>query len=195
MMYLDTTPRLIQAEMFSAMPDQFRRKGVSTEWADANRPGPADRLLYRRGHPSTPPVISISSTFPSVAFFGLRLTEKWTLVIEYEGWPNGLKISREGRIFVADYRRGIMELDTKSRAHAAGYWPHAIRSPSRAAMICISHPNGDIYFTDQGQTGLHDPTGRVYRLKPSGQLDCLINTASARTGWCSIPSKPCCLSR
>ncbi len=25
--------------------------------------------------------------------------------------------------------------------------------------------NGDIYFTDQGQTGLHDPTGRVYRLQ------------------------------
>lgn len=24
--------------------------------------------------------------------------------------------------------------------------------------------NGDLYFTDQGLTGLHDPTGRLYRL-------------------------------
>jgi len=28
-----------------------------------------------------------------------------------------------------------------------------------------------LYFTDQGQTGLHDPTGRVYRLTAGGRLD------------------------
>lgn len=38
-MYLDTPPKLIEAEIFSAMPDCFRRKGVRTDWADANRPG------------------------------------------------------------------------------------------------------------------------------------------------------------
>ncbi|MGY3079118.1 sugar lactone lactonase YvrE [Bradyrhizobium sp. LM6.10] len=35
--------------------------------------------------------------------------------------------------------------------------------------------NGDIYFTDQVQTGLHDPTGRVFRLCPDDRLDCLIS--------------------
>jgi len=38
MMYLDTPPKLIPTQVFSAMPDEFRRK-VRTEWADANRPG------------------------------------------------------------------------------------------------------------------------------------------------------------
>ena len=38
MMYLETPPKLIETEIFSAMPDEFRRK-VRTEWADANRPG------------------------------------------------------------------------------------------------------------------------------------------------------------
>ena len=28
--------------------------------------------------------------------------------------------------------------------------------------------NGDLYFTDQGQTGLHDPTGRLFRLRQAG---------------------------
>jgi gluconolactonase len=42
--------------------------------------------------------------------------------------------------------------------------------------------NGDIYFTDQGQTGLHDPTGRVYRLRTSGQIDCLIDTGISPNG-------------
>jgi len=31
MMYLDAPPRLIGTEVFSAMPDQFRRKGARTE--------------------------------------------------------------------------------------------------------------------------------------------------------------------
>jgi hypothetical protein len=46
MMYLDTPPRLIGTEVFSAMPDGFRRKGQRTDWADANRPGqPTDCFI------------------------------------------------------------------------------------------------------------------------------------------------------
>jgi hypothetical protein len=30
---------------------------------------------------------------------------------------------------------------------------------------------GRQYFTDQGQSGLHDPMGRVYRLRTDGGLD------------------------
>ena len=42
--------------------------------------------------------------------------------------------------------------------------------------------NGDLYFTDQGQTGLHDPTGRVYRYTAAGQLTCLVNTVPSPNG-------------
>ena len=46
MMYLDVPPRLIGTEVFSAMPDRFRRKGARTDWADANRPGqPTDCFI------------------------------------------------------------------------------------------------------------------------------------------------------
>ena len=34
--------------------------------------------------------------------------------------------------------------------------------------------NGDLYFTDQCLTGLHDPTGALYRLRSNGQLDKLL---------------------
>jgi gluconolactonase len=50
--------------------------------------------------------------------------------------------------------------------------------------------NGDVYFTDQGQTGLHDPTGRVYRLAPDGRLDCLIDTGISPNGL--VPPRACC---
>src|ERR1700733_8007212 len=46
MMYLDRPPLLIETKVFSAMPDQFRRKGVRSTWADANRPGvPTDCFI------------------------------------------------------------------------------------------------------------------------------------------------------
>ena len=49
--------------------------------------------------------------------------------------------------------------------------------------------NGDIYFTDQGQTGLHDPTGRVYRLSRPGRLDCLIDTGISPNGLVLDPAE------
>src|SRR5256885_15611928 len=30
--------------------------------------------------------------------------------------------------------------------------------------------NGDLYFTDHGQTGIADPSGRVYRLRANSEL-------------------------
>jgi gluconolactonase len=42
--------------------------------------------------------------------------------------------------------------------------------------------NGDLYFTDQGQTGIADPTGRVYRLRASGELQRLVQNAPSPNG-------------
>lgn len=42
--------------------------------------------------------------------------------------------------------------------------------------------NGDLYFTDQGQTGVHDPTGRVYRYTRDGRLECLISNGPSPNG-------------
>ena len=42
--------------------------------------------------------------------------------------------------------------------------------------------NGDLYFTDQGQSGLHRPDGRVYRWRVDGALECLIDNAPSPNG-------------
>ncbi len=49
--------------------------------------------------------------------------------------------------------------------------------------------NGDLYFTDQGQTGLHDPTGRVYRYTHTGPLECLIDTVPSPNGIALNPKE------
>jgi gluconolactonase len=46
---------------------------------------------------------------------------------------------------------------------------------------------GNVYFTDQGQSGLHDPSGRLYRLRPDGQLDLLLSNVPSPNGVALSP--------
>ena len=186
-MYLETPPRLIETRVFSAMPEHFRRKGVRTEWADANRSGnPTDCFIEGPSFDAAGNLYIVDIPFGRI--FSIAPDGNWSLVIEYEGWPNGLKINPEGRILVADYRRGIMECDAK-----AGRMKPVLASRNSESFRGCNDlhiaSNGDIYFTDQGQTGLHDPTGRVYRLTRSGRLDCLIDTGPSPNGLVLDPKE------
>jgi len=186
MMYLETPPRLIQTEIFSAMPDEFRRK-VRTEWADANRPGAmTDCFIEGPSFDADGNLYIVDIPFGRI--FRISPAKNRSLVVEYDGWPNGLKIARDGRILVADYRHGIMELDAR-----AGRMQKILTSRNSESFKGCNDlhlaSNGDIYFTDQGQTGLHDPTGRVYRLETSGKLDCLIDTGISPNGLVLDPAE------
>jgi gluconolactonase len=187
MLYLETPPRLIETKIFSSMPDQLRRKGVRTEWADANRPGhPTDCFIEGPSFDADGNLYIVDIPFGRI--FKIAPDGQWSLAVEYEGWPNGLKISAEGRILVADYRHGIMELDAK----AGRMKPVLTSRYSESFRGCNDlhiAKNGDIYFTDQGQTGLHDPTGRVYRLKTDGRLDRLIDTGISPNGLVLDPNE------
>jgi len=187
MMYLETPPRLIGTKIFSAMPDTFRRKGVRTDWADANRPGvPTDSFIEGPSFDKDGNLYIVDIPFGRI--FRIAPDATWSLVIEYEGWPNGLKIAADGRILVADYMHGIMELD----AEAGSIKPILTSRNSESFRGCNDlhlASNGDIFFTDQGQTGLHDPSGRVYRLTVGGRLDCLIDTGISPNGLVLDPSE------
>jgi|SRR5665213_454640 len=187
MMYLDTPPRLIETKVFSAMPDQFRRKGVRSDWADANRPGqPTDCFIEGPSFDAAGNLYVVDIPFGRI--FSIAPDGAWTLVIEYDGWPNGLKIGADGRILVADYKHGIMQLDAK----AGRMLPVMTARNSESFRGCNDlhiATNGDIFFTDQGQTGLHDPTGRVYRLSHEGWLDCLIDTGISPNGLVLDPTE------
>ena len=187
MMYLETPPKLIETRVFSAMPDNFRRKGVATEWADANRPGnPTDCFIEGPSFDKDGNLFVVDIPFGRI--FRIAPDGKWSLVVKYEGWPNGLKISPEGRIFVADYRHGIMECDA-----GAGRMQKVLTSRNSESFRGCNDlhlaSNGDIYFTDQGQTGLHDPTGKVYRFTKAGRLDCLIDTGPSPNGLVLDPGE------
>lgn len=90
------------------------------------------------------------------------------VMVSYEGEPNGLKIHRDGRVFVADHLHGVMVLDPKTRT-IRPYLQHVHREGLKGLNDLFFASNGDLYFTDQGESALEDATGRVYRLRADGK--------------------------
>jgi gluconolactonase len=187
MMYFDRSPLLMETTVFSTMPDRFRRKGVRSSWADANRPAmPTDCFIEGPSFDADGHLFIVDIPFGRI--FRITPDGEWSLVVEYDGWPNGLKIHPDGRILVADYRHGIMQLDARARRMQPVLTARNSESFKGCNDLHIAR-SGDIYFTDQGQTGLHDPTGRVYRLSADGKLDCLLHTGISPNGLVLDPNE------
>jgi gluconolactonase len=111
-----------------------------------------------------------------------------TRVAEYRGEPNGLKIHRDGRIFIADHEQGLLVLDPATgTTRVALDRPYAERFKGLNDLLFAR--NGDCYFTDQGESDLRDPTGRLFRLRASGELDCLLDGVPSPNGLVLTPDE------
>ncbi len=179
-------PEPIVSRVFARLPDRYR-KPKRTLWADYNKGG-AEVDSFLEG-PSFDRAGNLYVTdIPMGRIFRIDRAGDWTQVAEYDGWPNGLKIARDGRILITDYKLGLMQLDPGSGGVSPVY-TH-IRSESfKGLNDLVIAANGDVYFTDQGQTGMQDPTGRVFRLTADGRLERLIDTCPSPNGIALDPTE------
>lgn len=172
-------PQVIEAQVLTRLPDALRRPERS-DWADANKPG--HRVDSFLEGPAFDRAGNLYLTdIPHGRIFRVTPTLEWQLVAETGGWPNGIAIHRDGRLWVADYRRGLLTVDPETgRVETA--LGHRNSESFKGLNDLSFDPQGNLYFTDQGQTGLHDPTGRVYRLGTNGKLDLLMANAPSPNG-------------
>ena len=174
-------PVVIDATVFIELPAALRRPGVSSYWAEKNRRGqPVDSFIEGPSFDREGNLYFVDIPFGRV--FRADPAGEVTQVAEYEGQPNGLKIHADGRIFLADYQNGIMLLDpaTGDVTTALG---DADTEGFKGCNDLHFGRDGALYFTDQGQTGLQDPSGRVWRWRPeSGELSCLIDKVPSPNG-------------
>jgi len=172
-------PENVETSIFTRLPDRFRRPRRSA-WADNNRGG-AEIDSFLEGPAFDRAGRLYLADIPFGRIFRVSPQGDWELVTEYDGWPNGLAIHRDGRIFIADYKCGILALDPDS-ATITTVLADAGSEGFKGVNDLVFAPNGDLYFTDQGQTGLQDATGRVYRLTTDGRLDRLLGTVPSPNG-------------
>ncbi len=179
-MVLLTPPEVHPLERFTSMPLSFRRTGVRSHWADVNQGGRlADSFLEG-------PVLGVDGSLyvtdiPFGRVFRIDTAGAWSLVGEWDGEPNGMKFLSPTELLVTDYKNGLMVLDTRS-GQARPYLERRNSERFKGVNDLTFDSSGNLYFTDQGQTGLHDPTGRVYRLSPDGRLDLLLSNVPSPNG-------------
>lgn len=104
------------------------------------------------------------------------------VIVSYEGEPNGLKIHQDGRIFVADHLHGLMLVDPVAKT-IRPFLQHVQREGLKGLNDLFFAANGDLYFTDQGESSLLSPTGRVFRLRADGKtVDLLMDGLAGPNG-------------
>src|SRR5687768_10053224 len=102
MSYFNAPPS-ISASVFTRLPERFR-KLRRTAWSDANRMGrEVDSFLEGPAFDRSGRLYVTDIPFGRI--FRISPQGDWEQVAEYDGWPNGLKIHQDGRIFITDYKR------------------------------------------------------------------------------------------
>ncbi len=168
-------PTVIQAEVFARIPDDLRelQRPVAMHGRVRNSciEGPSFDLegnLY-----------CVDIVYGNI----YRINPQGAVerVLRYDGHPNGLKFDCHGMGFIADARHGIMRFDPR-RCTVEPYLTSAFGEPFRGLNDLVFDLQGNLYFTDQGQSGLQRPDGRLFRLGADGRLERLLDNVPSPNG-------------
>jgi gluconolactonase len=185
-MFLMNPPTIRQAEPFTSLPGRYRKRR-QTEWSIANQGGrEIDSFLEG-------PVVDDDGNLyvtdiPNGRIFRIDAKGEWDMVAEWEGEPNGMKLLGPQELLVTDYRNGLVEVDLRTgtvRPHLSRRNTESFKGVNDLTL----DSRGNVYFTDQGQTGLHDPTGRLYRLTREGRLELLLSNIPSPNGIVLSPDE------
>lgn len=168
-----TSAETIKTEVFAELPAKYRKSGTPPERLAAGKTATAmGSFLEGPSFDRAGNLYVVDLAWGRI--FRVSPKGDWDLVIEYDGEPNGLAIHKDGRIFVADHKLGIVHLEGNTTVPVVSR--HRQQSFKGVNDLTFDAA-GNLYFTDQGVTDLADPTGCVYRYGADGKLrqlaDCL----------------------
>ncbi|GAA6031814.1 hypothetical protein JCM8097_002004 [Rhodosporidiobolus ruineniae] len=179
-------PPVIEPTLLVQVPDELKAKGIESEWRGGSGAVPD---IFLEGITSTPDGMLYVVDIP----FGRILkvdpeTKEIKECVQWEGEPNGLAVRDDGKMVVADYKRGLMLFDPKSNT-IKPFLPRRNLESWKGLNDLVISSAGDIYFTDQGQTGLQDQTGGVWCYTAAGKLHQLINNGISPNGIVLSPDE------
>ena len=108
-------PKDLETTVFARIPDKFRIKGKPSPWVNIQQGGrQTDCFLEGPSFDLEGNLYVVDVAYGRV----FRISpdgQDIKLITEYDGEPNGLKIHKDGCIFIADYKNGIMLRDFRER--------------------------------------------------------------------------------
>ncbi len=173
-------PPRIEADVFAKIPAELGVTGRKSYWAEIQFGG-ADTPTFLEGPSFDRDGNLWVVDIPWGRLLKITPAGEVSVGAEYDGEPNGLKFHKDGRAFICDHKNGIMVFDPKT-GEVAPFLERSSLERFKATNDLVFTRNGDMYFTDQGQTSLADPSGRLYRLRANGRLECLLNNIPSPNG-------------
>jgi gluconolactonase len=159
-------PPNLPTEVFARLPDALRVVDRHSAWTRARGGPPLHSFLEGPSFDRAGRLYCVDVAHGRI--FRIADDGGWQVFAEYDGHPNGLKIHRDGQIYVADHKVGLLRFDPDSRARTL------LADGFRGLNDLVFADNGDLYLTDPGESGLEDLHGRVFRRRPDGTLDVLL---------------------
>ena len=179
-------PPLIDTVIHARLPDELRIVDTPTPWSAARGGPPLHSFLEGPSFDRDGNLYCVDVCHGRL--FKITADGQWQVFARYEGNPNGLKIHRDGRIFVADHRLGLLCFDpaTGSRTLVAD---RAGESRFRGLNDLVFGDDGDLFFTDPGESALENCNGRVFRMRANGAIDLLMDGLPYPNGLVLSPSQ------
>lgn len=172
------SPQVIPTEVFAEVPSRLRRSGTPSERLAAGKSAtPAGSFLEGPVFDRAGNLYVVDLAWGRI--FRVSPRGEFETVLEYDGEPNGLAIHRDGRIFIADHKNGILRLENgKAVPVVSRYHQQSFKGVNDLTFDAA----GNLYFTDQGVSDLADPSGCVYRYGADGKLAQLANCIPSPNG-------------
>jgi len=171
-------PPEINARLYCTLPDKLRLEGQPSRWAKGQpNVGALHSLLEGPCFGPDGTLYCVDVAYGRIfAVNGGEISVART----YDGQPNGMRW-RGDTFVIADYQNGIMTFSLKT----GRVEPMVTRfraEPFKGVNDLTFASNGDLYFTDQGLSGLHEPSGRVFRLGDNGDLQVVLDHCPSPNG-------------
>ena len=173
-------PLSLTTETAFELPAYLHESGAHNPWVEANLHG-RDIHSYLAGPCFDAQGNLWVADLPFGRIFRITRTGEWDLIVKYDGWPNSLKFHPDGRLIIADQRHGLLAMDVESR-RMTPLVTHYLSQRFQGVCDLTIGRNGDLFFSDPGQSGLHNPRGAVYRLNADGALVQLLGTVPGPAG-------------
>jgi gluconolactonase len=173
-------PLSLNSDTHFELPSYLHEDGSQSAWSHANLHGKDVHSFLDSPCIESNGCLWLADT-PFGRIFRVTPTGEWDLIIKYDGWPTGLQFHTDGRLFIADSRHGILALDVPLRKILPVVTHHVSQRFLGVSQLHFAS-NGDLYFSDAGQSGLHDHAGSVFRLRADGELQRLMTNIPGPAG-------------
>lgn len=177
-------PPALEATVFSTLPEELKCNGQASEWTFGKSNPNMGSFLEGPSFDRNGDLLVTDIPFGRV--FRVDAAGNFRVIADFDGEPNGLAIHQDGTLYIADHKNGLITVNPSTGN--MDVLLHRIRREGfKGLNDTLFDLDGNLYFTDQGQTGMQDPTGRVYRRCPNGDIDLLVDTVPSPNGMAISP--------